>query len=118
MTFAGVYMLGVGALMVVQWAYFLTIARKDHPGVEEEAMNLRFHLVAEGLCAGALIAGGLGVLADASWGVSVSLVALGMLIYTVINSPGYFAQRREWRMVGMFAVLLVLAVISLIAIWP
>ncbi len=36
-----------------------------------------------------------------------------MLLYTVIVSPGYFAQKREWPMVGMFAVLLALALVSL-----
>ena len=44
----------------------------------------------------------------------VYLVAVGMLLYTVVNSPGYFAQRREWPMVGMFGVIFILALVSLI----
>jgi len=38
---------------------------------------------------------------------------MGMLLYAVINSPGYFAEKRQWPMVGMFAVLLILALVSL-----
>jgi len=32
-----------------------------------------------------------------------------MLLYTLIVSPGYFAQKGQWAFVGMFAVILVLA---------
>ena len=39
------------------------------------------------------------------------LVALGMLLYTVIVSPGYFAQRGEWPLVAMFGVLLLSALV-------
>jgi len=38
---------------------------------------------------------------------------MGMLLYAVINSSGYFAEKRKWPMVGMFAVLLILALVSL-----
>jgi hypothetical protein len=34
-----------------------------------------------------------------------------MLIFTVVVSPGYFAQRGEWLLVGTFGLLLVLAVV-------
>ena len=35
------------------------------------------------------------------------------MLYTVIVSPGYFAQKREWPMVGVFALPLILALVSL-----
>jgi len=34
-------------------------------------------------------------------------------VYTVIVSPGYFAQQGQWPLVAMFAVLLILALVSL-----
>jgi phosphate/sulfate permease len=37
-----------------------------------------------------------------------------MAIYSEINSPGYFAQRGQWALVGMFAALLVGAIWSVI----
>jgi hypothetical protein len=43
-------------------------------------------------------------------GESVGLIASGALLYTVINSAGYFAERGAWAMVAMFGVLLVVAV--------
>jgi hypothetical protein len=38
---------------------------------------------------------------------------LGMLLYTVIASPGYFLARRELPVVGMFGVLAALTAIAL-----
>ena len=70
----------------------------------------------EFLTALAMIAGGLGLLTNAPWCRPTYLVAVGMLLYTVIVSPGYFAQKREWLMVGMFAVLLALALVSLVLV--
>jgi len=37
-------------------------------------------------------------------------VAVGMLLYTLIQTPGYFAQRGELALIPMFAALLVLTV--------
>jgi hypothetical protein len=53
------------------------------------------------------------LLFDAPWGRTTWLVSIGMLLYTVIVSPGYLIQKREWPMAAMFAVLLVLALVSL-----
>lgn len=73
-----------------------------------------FHWAAEFITALALLAGGVGLLLGWTWGVGVYLISMGMLLYAVVNSSGYFAQKREWPMVGMFAVLLILALISLV----
>jgi hypothetical protein len=68
-----------------------------------EPTAMRFHLGAELLTAGAWIASGIGLLTGALWGPGLGLFAFDALIYSVINSPGYFAQRREWRLIGMSA---------------
>jgi len=75
-----------------------------------------FHWAAELITALALLAGGVGLLLDWIWGVGVYVIAMGMLLYAVVNSSGYFAQKREWPMVGVFAVLLILALISLVVV--
>lgn len=72
-----------------------------------------FHYVAEFVTAVALVVGGLGLLFGWAWAMTEYLIAMGMLIYTVINSPGYFAQQRQWAMVGMFAGLMILSLVSL-----
>jgi hypothetical protein len=115
MTFAALYAVAVGALMLAQWAFLLV--RGQVPELETEPLRIRFHLAGEFVTAIALIAGGLGLLLGTGWGRTVYLVAVGMLLYTVIVSPGYYAEREQWPFVGMFAAVLVLALVSLALVW-
>ena len=111
MTFAAWYGIIGGMLMFGQWVFFLVT--QQVPELETEPVRLAFHLTGEFVTAVVLIAGGVGLLAHTTWGRMIYPVAIGMLIYTVIVSPGYFAQKHVWPQVGMFAVLLVLALTGL-----
>ena len=111
MIFASIYALVVGIGMIGQWG--VSLASRQVPEIKTEPYRIAFHLAGEFLTALALIAAGVGMLVGAPWGRPLYPAAVGMLLYTVIVSPGYFAQKRQWPMVGMFAVLLVLALVSL-----
>ena len=114
MIFAAIYAIVVGAGMIGQWLVFL--ATGQVPEVVTEPLRLRFHLAAEFATALALLAGGLALLTGQAWGRWCYLLAMGMLLYTVIVSPGYFAQKGQWAFVGMFAVVLLLALVSIVLI--
>lgn len=60
-----------------------------------------------------LIASGAAVLQTKPWAARAYYLASGMLIYTVINSTGYFMQLGRWPIVIMFATLLLLSVVSI-----
>lgn len=79
-------------------------------------MRIRFHLAAEFVTAIGLLVGGTGLLTGQIWGRQPYLLATGMLLYTVIVSPGYFAQKGKWTFVSMFAVVFVLALVSIILV--
>lgn len=114
------YDLIVGIGMIAQWASM--IARGQVIAADQDAVSGRgriemaFHWVAELLTALALIVAGIALFATRPWAEWIHTLAAGMLLYTVINSAGYFAQRHEWPMVGMFALLLVLTIISLLGL--
>ncbi len=108
--FAGWYALTAGVLMVGQWTFFLLAGQV--PEVHTEPIRLGFHLAAELATAAALILSGWAVLRSIAWGRRVLLVATGMLIYTVVVSPGYFAQQGQWPFLGLFGTLLALAIVS------
>lgn len=114
MIFAAVFALIVGVGMIGQWAMFL--ATGQVPELETEPLRVRFHLAGEFATAIALLAGGIALLTDQAWGRWFYLLALGMLLYTVIVSPGYFADKGQWALVGMFAVLLLLALVSVVLV--
>jgi len=116
--FKASFALFVGVGMIAQWAFM--IGKGQVVSTEEDTVSgrgrseLAFHWAAELLTAIGLIVAGVALVTSRPWAEWAHTLASGMLLYTVINSPGYFAQRREWPMVGMFAVLLVLTVFSLL----
>jgi hypothetical protein len=111
MKFAAWYGILVGVLMLVQWGSFL--ATGQVPELRAAPLRIAFHLAGEGLTAMGLFISGIALLKRKSWAKKVYLVVSGMLIYSVIASPGYFAQQGQWPMVAMFSVLFVLALVSL-----
>ena len=110
MKFAGWYGIVIGIGMILQWMFF--IISGNVPEFQTEPLRIAFHLAAETFTALALIIGGIATLRPASRYKPVLLVGLGMVIYSEIVSPGYFAQQGQWLMVGMFVVFLVGALIS------
>jgi hypothetical protein len=109
--FIAFYCTAVGILMGIQWLFFLVTGNVSE--VQTEPLSIAFHLVAEFATASLLLIAGVGLLRSSVWALHMSLIALGMLLYTVINSAGYFAQRAQWEMVAMFSVLLLLTSICL-----
>ncbi len=108
--FSAWYSILVGALMFGQWSFFL--AAGSVPEVQTEPIALAFHLAAEFATAVCLIVGGFGLLRQAAWAQNLTIFAAGMLAYTTIVSPGYFAQIGQWPLVGMFAILLILDLVN------
>ena len=111
MIFASIFAIVVGVGMIGQWLLFLTTGQV--PELETEPLRIRFHLAAEFLTALALLIAGAALLTDQPWGRWLYLLAAGMLLYTVIVSPGYFAEKGQWAFVAMFAVVFVLALIAI-----
>lgn len=115
MNFPALYAIAVGPLIFGQWAFFLIT--RQVPELKTEQARVLFHIAAEFLTAAALIVSGVGLLLQLSWAMSVYLIAMGMLLYTIIVSAGYIAQKHVWPIVGMFAALLILTAISLFVFW-
>ncbi|MBN2406048.1 MAG: hypothetical protein JXE06_10765 [Coriobacteriia bacterium] len=106
------YALIVGVLIIAQWGFFL--ATGQVPELQSEPYRIAFHLVGEAITAIVLIGAGVGLLKRCLWGRSLALVAYGLLVYTMIVSPGYFAQSGDWPFVVMFVVLLTMAVVAIV----
>ena len=103
MKFPAWYGLLVGILMIAQWTF--SIAAGDVPEFHTAPWEIAFHLAAEFSTAIVLIVGGITALRSVPWSRTILLLGLGMVIYSEIVSPGYFAQRDQWPFVLMFALL-------------
>lgn len=104
MKFPAWYGISVGTLIILQWIFFLVTG--SVPELQTAPWEIGHHMAAELLLALGLLTGGIATLRSIRWGKTILLVALGMAIYSELNSPGYFAQLGQWALVGMFAVLL------------
>jgi hypothetical protein len=114
LVFSAIFSILVGVGMIGQWT--LAYVKQQIPELETERIRILFHIAAELITALVLIAGGIGLLCCVEWGVPLYLIAIGMLCYTAIVSPGYFAQQGQWGWLGLFSVLLILALISVFTV--
>lgn len=112
MIFAAIFALVVGVGMIAQWS--MSYLTGQIPELTGEPIRIGFHLAAEMVTALCLIASGLGLIFKQTWGTPLFVAADGMLFYTSIVSPGYFAQKGQWAWLGMFSIIIVLGIVSLL----
>ncbi len=105
------YCLVIGVMMAEWWANDLRQGAWNRG--DRTHGELALHLAAEFVTAALLIAAGAARLAAGPAANAVMAASLGMLLYTVIASPGYFLARRDLPVVAMFGVLAALTVTAL-----
>jgi hypothetical protein len=116
MKYPAIFSITVGGMMILQWIFFL--AAGQVPELQTAPWEIAHHITAEMLTALVLIASGAGLLKKTGWARTTTLLGLGMVIYSSINSAGYFAQSGQWVFVVMFAVLIVLAIVAVLKLAP
>ena len=114
MTFPSIFAIVVGLGMIGQWT--MSFITKGIPELETEPIRIWFHIIGELITAIALLISGIGLFAGWSWAVVLYLVASGMLIYTAIVSPGYFAQQGQRIWVLIFGVLILISLYSIVIV--
>ena len=108
MTFPAVFAILVGVGMIGQWA--ASFIGKQIPELQSEPIRIWFHIAAEMLTAICLILAGIGLFSEKAWSTPLYLISSGMLFYTAIVSPGYFAQKGQWGWLIMFGAILILGI--------
>lgn len=104
-----VYAILVGVFMIGFWG---TLVARGKAELKERPWDMRYHLTAEFATAALLILSGAGSLLGLGDLALGAPLAFGMLLYTVINSPGFYAGRGNWPMVAMFTVLTALTLLA------
>ena len=106
---AAIYSIIIGIAMIGMWLSL--IATNQVPEINTEPIRITYHLIGELLTAILLLIGGFGLFTNRGWGFHVFLISMGMLMYTVIVSAGYYGQKNDMIMVGMFTIFQVLTVL-------
>lgn len=111
MRLVGWFEIAIGISIAGLWAMLLMT--RQVPEIAEGRRDIWFHLGAELLTAALLIAAGVAVLTVGSQTAGVmAAMGLGALLYTTINSPGYYADLGQWPMVAMFVLLAVATLVT------
>jgi hypothetical protein len=110
----GIYCLSVGVLMMIWWSVSVRRGALRRPDRSRSEMAL--HLVAEMLTAILLVVSGVSLLTNGDSAVPIAALALGMLLYTVIASPGYFIARQELPPVYLFGALAMLTIAAAVGL--
>jgi hypothetical protein len=106
---AAIYSIIIGIAMIGMW--LALIVTNQVPEINTEPIRITYHLIGEFLTAILLLIGGFGLFTNRGWGFHVFLIAMGMLLYTVIVSAGYYGQKNDIIMVGIFTIFQVLTVL-------
>jgi len=106
-----VYSVLIGFFMIGFWIFAI---RSGLVPAEEKPWGIRFHLLSEFTTSILLIISGIASVLAIEWAKSISLLALGMLLYIVIYSPGYYLQKNNKPMVVMFISLIILTTLAIL----
>ncbi len=114
MAFPAIYAIVVGLAMIVQWS--VSYFTRQIPELASEPIRIGFHLAGEMMTAITLVMSGIGLLVGTPWAGAVFLISMGMLFYTAVVSPGYFAQKGQWIWLLIFGVMILVGILAIIAV--
>ena len=118
MKLVAAFQLIVATAMLSLWAVLLITGQV--PEVEQGRTDIWFHLGAEVVTASLLMIAGIALLRSTSPSGPtarsrlLSAFALGALLYTAINSAGYYAELGEWPAVAMFGLLTIATIVGIV----
>jgi hypothetical protein len=114
MLFPALFAILIGIGMIAQWT--LSYVKGQIPELQTEPIRIKFHIAAEMFTAAFLLVAGIGLLISMPWATSLYLISVGMLFYTSVVSPGYFAQQGQWGWLVMFGIIILLGIASIFSI--
>ena len=104
----------VGVLIAGLWIVLLS--KQQVPEIPLGRRDIWFHIAAELVTAFLLVAAGMTFVISDKGGSTALGVAAGALMYTTINSAGYYADLRQHKVVVMFGVLTLLTTIVIVTL--
>ncbi|MBY8979999.1 MAG: hypothetical protein KGD72_06395 [Candidatus Lokiarchaeota archaeon] len=105
-------MIGIGILGL----WLLLYLTKQIPELNSEPVAIGFHITAETTMGVLALLSGIFLLIGLSWAPYFFVLSMGLVIYAVINSAGYYGQRKQWTFVIMFGIILIASVSLVILI--
>ena len=112
----GWFQVVVGAGILLLWPALIVAG--EVPELEAGQRDIWFHIAAEVVTGVLLLVGGVLLLRRGDAGARMlSTFALGALLYTGINSAGYYAELGEWLPAGLLVAVSLAAASAFIVLW-
>jgi hypothetical protein len=109
---SGIYAIIIGVGIIGLW--LMLYLTNQIPELKTEPVAIKFHVTAEMTMGVLSLLSGIFLLVGLSWAPYFFILAMGLVIYAVINSAGYYGQRKQWLFVIMFGVILVASITLII----
>ncbi len=105
---SGIYAILIGIGILGLWTMLLLT--NQVPELETEPVAIALHITAEIIMGILSLISGIFLLIGLSWAPYFFILAMGLVIYAVINSAGYYGQKKQWAFVIMFGIILITSV--------
>jgi hypothetical protein len=105
---SGIYAIVIGIGIIGLWTMLLLT--NQVPELETEPIAIKFHITAEIIMGILSLLSGIFLLIGLSLAPYFFMLAMGSVIYAVINAAGYYGQRKQWVFVIMFGIILTASV--------
>ena len=92
----------------------MLIVTKKVPEMKTEPIAIGFHIAVENLMGILSIVSGILLLLDLVWAPYLFIFAMGLVVYAVINSSGYYGEKKEWGFVIMFGSIFIISTVLII----
>jgi len=89
----------------------MTLLNKDIP---EGKWELSFHLISEFIMALLCLLSGVMLLKNKPYGIFLNTLGLGMVVNSVLNAAGYYAEKNDHAMMILFLVLCMLTIAAIV----
>ncbi|MFW9827720.1 MAG: hypothetical protein ACFFEY_09015 [Candidatus Thorarchaeota archaeon] len=111
---SGIYAIVIGLGIIGLW--LIMYLTNQIPELKTEPVAIKFHITAEMIMGILSLLSGIFLLVGLFWAPYFFILAMGLVIYAVINSAGYYGQKKQWLFVIMFGVILFASVTLVILI--
>ncbi|MFX0040386.1 MAG: hypothetical protein ACFFCY_13915 [Promethearchaeota archaeon] len=105
---SGIYAIIIGLGIIGLWT--MLVLTKQVPELQSEPVAIKFHITAEMIMGILSLVSGIFLLIGFPWATYFFILAMGLVIYAVINAAGYYGQKKQWSFVIMFGIILIASV--------
>ena len=109
----GIFVISAGTISSILWSIVL-IKKMGHKFIEKK-LERRFHILAEFLMSIIAVTSGISLLLEQAWGVPLVYLALGLILYALVNAIGIYDEK-GYKLLVIILVVSTIITIALIVV--